>query len=188
MAHSTAKNPAPTLHRAMLVREIVTLCPAAADIMAEYGMHCFSCALGGSETLEEGGRIHGFEDEVIDALLEDINEALATAPARPQTLTITQPAAQGIRSIAEGENKVGQGLAVIVDESGGFCMEFRPETEDGDFTFFNEAEPDVQIFASALTLSRIGGATIDMQDGRFKLDLPEEDKCCGGSESGCGCK
>ncbi len=172
----------------MLVREIVTLCPQAADIMAEYGMHCFSCALGGSETLEEGGRIHGFEDEVIDALLEDINEALVNAPARPQTLTVTQSAAQGIRTIAEGEKKIGQGLAVIVDESGGFCMEFRPEAEKGDLIFFNEAEPDVKIFASTLTLSRIGGATIDMADGRFKLDLPESKSgCCGGSGEDCGC-
>ena len=171
----------------MTVREVISLVPAAADIMLEYGLHCFSCAVGGVETLEQGCRMHGMDDDTVDALVEDINDAIGQAPKRPQTLTITKEAAQGIGAIAEKEKRDGQILVVTVDEQGGFCLEFQESPLKGDLDFTCPEVPEVQIYASVLTLSRIGGATIDMREGRFKLDLPEEEGCCGAEKSGCQC-
>lgn len=177
----------PTINKGMTVREIMALVPAAADIMVEYGLHCFSCSIGGVETLEQGGGMHGFDDETIDALVEDINDAMGQAPKRPQEITITAAAAQAIGGIAKQQGKEGDILIVTVDEQGGFCLEFQEKPLKGDLEFTNPEVPDVKIFASVLTLSRIGGATIDMRDSVFKLDLPDEDGCCGNKESGCGC-
>lgn len=172
----------------MVVREIITLVPAAADIMLEYGLHCFSCSVGGVETLEEGCHMHSMDEDTIDALVEDINDAIGQAPKRPQTITITADAARGIGEIAKKENRVGEILMVTVDEQGGFCLEFQEKPLQGDIDFSNSEVPEVRIFASVLTLGRIGGATIDMREGRFKLDLPDEEGCCGGDKDGCGCK
>ena len=169
----------------MPILEIVTLCPAAKPILAEYGLHCFSCAGSQYETLVEGCKGHGFEDDEIDELVDDLNTALKEMPARPQTLTVTGAAARAVKDVAVQEGRTGEGLAVIVDASGGFCMEFQQEPEEGSTTFGAPEEPSVRIFASALTLQRIGGATIDFREGRFKLDLPEDDSpgscpCAGG--------
>ena len=172
-----------TISKEMTVREVITFVPAAADIMLEYGLHCFSCAVGGVETLEEGARMHGMDDETIEALVEDINDAIGQAPKRPQEVTVTADAARAIGAIAEAEGKSDQILVVTVDEQGGFCLEFQEEPLQGDLEFSCSDVPEVKIYASVLTLSRIGGATIDMREGRFKLDLEEE--CC--SEGGCGC-
>ncbi len=177
-----------TINQNMTVREIMTLVPSAADIMIEYGLHCFSCSVGGIETLSEGCQMHGFDADTIEALVEDINNALGQAPKRPQEITITVDAAKGIRDIASVENKDNQILVVTLDEHGGFCLEFQEKPLLGDKEFTNPEVSDVRIFASVLTLSRIGGATIDMREGRFTLDLPEEDGCCNGSETSCGCK
>ncbi|MEK7218306.1 MAG: hypothetical protein AAB728_02470, partial [Patescibacteria group bacterium] len=57
------------------------------------------------------------------------------------------------------------------DGRGGFCMEFMDGVTDGLRTFRHAGEPDVLTAASGLTLRRIGGATIDYREGRFKLDL-----------------
>lgn len=171
----------------MTVRDIITLFPAAADIMIEYGLHCFSCSVGGVETLVEGCRIHGFEDETIEALISDINDARNDAPARPHELHVTEAAARGVLSIMEAEGKTGTVLRVTLDETGGFCMEFCENVPEGDLTFGDKSVPEVVVTSSPLTLSRIGGATIDMRDGRFKLDLPESGGCCGGDEGACGC-
>ncbi|MBM3230695.1 DUF1858 domain-containing protein [Candidatus Peregrinibacteria bacterium] len=168
----------------MTIRDVVAIFPEAADIMMEYGLHCFSCAVGGVETLMEGCRIHGFDDDTAAALIADINEARGKAPRRPLTITITEPAARGILEIMQREKKEHHILLVTLDETGGFCMEFRETAGDGDGTFGHTAVPDVRVCASAMTLSRIGGATIDFRDGRFKLDLKEE--CCKGS-GGCAC-
>ena len=64
-----------TINQNMTVREIMTLVPSAADIMIEYGLHCFSCSVGGIETLSEGCQMHGFDADTIEALVEDINNA-----------------------------------------------------------------------------------------------------------------
>lgn len=177
----------PVINKHMTVREIMALVPAAADIMVEYGLHCFSCSIGGVETLQQGCGMHGFDEETVEALVDDINDAIHQAPKRPQHLTVTATAARAIGEIAAQQDKQGDILVVTVDEQGGFCLEFQDKPLEGDKEFTHPEVPDVKIFASVLTLSRIGGATIDMRDNVFKLDLPEEGACCGNTDAGCGC-
>ena len=165
----------------MRVIDIVTLVPQAADVMAAWGLHCSGCAVGGLESLAEGCKAHGYGEEDIQLLLQDIEEVRSTTIVRPAIIIVTAEAAHAIRQIGEQEEKppdAHSGLAVIVDGGGGFCMEFRDKSEEGDKTFINVEEPEVRVFASPLTLGRIGGATIDFREGRFKLDLPEDSCTC----------
>ncbi len=183
------KSPQAGIRRQMPILEIVTLIPEAKSVLAEYGLHCFSCAGSEFETLAEGCAGHGFSEEQIDELVDDLNQMLDQMPARPEMLTVTAAAAVAIGKIAKDEQREGEGLAVIADAAGGFCMEFRPEPDAADRTFAAPEEPAVRVFASPLTLKRIGGATIDFRDGRFKLDLPEDalGKGCGCAGGACGC-
>lgn len=166
----------------MRVAEILALLPEAEPVIAQYGLHCFHCSANALETLEEGCRTHGFTDEDIADLVTDLNGLLKSRPARPPTLTVTLPAARALRTIAEQEGRAGQDLEVCVDDTGGFCMEFRAGVPTDYRVFFHADLPLVCLFASALTLQRIGGATIDFRDGRFKLDLPEDQQT-----KGCAC-
>ena len=183
---------AAAITKTMPIMEIVTLIPEAKAVLAEYGLHCFSCAGSEFEMLGEGCASHGFSTEEIDALVDDLNEMLERMPERPETLTLTASAAHAIKQVAaqdpetKATTKGTVGLAVIADAGGGFCMEFRSSAGAGERTFGNAEEPGVALFASALTLKRIGGATIDFRDGRFKLDLPEEDSCSCTPDS-CNC-
>lgn len=184
----------------MPIMEIVTLLPEAKSVLAEYGLHCFSCAGSEFENLDDGCRSHGFSDEEIDELVDDLNRMLDDLPARPQMLVLTADAARAIKNVAQEEGQEDVGLEVIADASGGFCMEFCNDTRtesqavaEGrptEKTFMNPGVPGVRLFASSLTLKRIGGATIDFRDGRFKLDLPEDARKmgCGCSEESCDCR
>lgn len=190
---TTTSTQAPfTVHRSMIVMDVISMCPAAADIMAEYGLHCFSCEVGGSETLEEGCKIHGFDEETIDALVVDINDTIEALPTRPQEITITTPAAENLLKIAKQEGKKKMLLAVVPDGTGGFCLEFCEKKPKDDAEFTNKDVPDVSCFATPAVLFRIGGAVIDFRDERFKLDLPEDNQegCCKGDDvyGNCGCK
>lgn len=167
----------------MPIADIVAFCPEAKNILAEYGLHCFHCTGADTERLGDGCKTHGFDDAEIDALVQDLNEMIEHMPSRPQTLTVTASAARAIADIAKNEGRTGEGLAVIVDSSGGFCMEFRPDPASDEITFRNDEVPDVRILASVMTLKRIGGSTIDYREERFKLDLPPGDS----ANSGCGC-
>ena len=185
----------PIITRDMRVLDIVTLVPQAADVMAQWGLHCSQCSVGGTEILEDGCRAHGLSEEDIDALLVDIDDARQSMPARPGHLTLTASAARAIRALAEQDGKTPDdtwwktgGLTVTVDGEGGFCMEFSNAKEENDRIFIHADEPQVRLFASPLTLGRIGGATIDFRDGRFKLDLFEDASVCDCSPTTCNCE
>ena len=166
--------------------------PEAKSVLAEYGLHCFSCAGSEFENLDEGCRGHGFSDEEIDELVDDLNQMLRDLPARPETLIVMEDAARAIKKVADDEGQKHAILAVIADASGGFCMEFRSsaESKSDEKVFVHTAVPEVHVIASPLTLKRIGGATIDFREGRFKLDLPEDTRtsCCNGFDNGCSCE
>lgn len=181
----------------MRVSDILALLPHAAPLLARYGLSCFGCSANTLESIEDGCRSHGMPEAEIDDLITDLNELLKHRPDRPQTLTVTDAAARSLYGILEGQGKAGWGLQVGLDESGGFCMELRAEAAAEDRIFTNATVPELRLFASPLTLGSIGGATIDLRDGRFKLDLPEDalkKQCaCGGNCScggtgECGCK
>ncbi len=178
----------------MRVLDIVTLVPQAAAVMAQWGLHCSGCSMGGQESLAEGCRAHGLTEEDVTLLLQDIEDAKNTMPARPQELHISPAAARAIYALAQEEGKLEEhspwistgGLAVVLDDAGGFCMEFVDHPQEGDKVFIQPEVPEIRFFASILTLGRIGGATVDMREGRFKLDLPEDGCAC--SPSSCACE
>ena len=170
-----------TIHKDMLVADIVALCPEAQSVLAEYGLHCFGCEGSAYETLSEGCLGHGFEESDILELVDDLNEMIHTMPVKPETITVTLPAAKAIEQVAKDSDKSGEGLLVTVDGHGGFCMEFQKELGHDQKVFFHPEKPEVRIFATSLTLKRIGGSTIDFREERFKLDLAED------SKAGCGC-
>ena len=168
------------VNASMPVFEIITLCREAADIMAAYGLHCFSCSMGGVETLADGCMLHGMDNDTVNSLVEDINDVLRAEPLRPATITVTKEAANAIAGIARAEEKQDHALIVTADMHGGFCLEFQAETPEGHVTFGHKDVPAIRVLASPLTLWRIGGATIDFREGRFKLDLAEDQCGCGG--------
>lgn len=185
------------IRKDMRVSEIVALLPESESLLAEYGLSCFSCSANAYETLHEGCSSHGFSDEDINDLTADLNILLSQRPERPQTLTVTKEAAEQLKTILTEQGTLANGLTVGLDENSGFCMESSEKPADAK-TFLNDAVPELKIHAAVVTLKRIGGATIDFREGRFKLDLPEdqtkkacackgEGECKCGGKGKCGC-
>lgn len=172
------------------VADIVALYPHVAPILAEYGLHCVGCSASEFETLEEGCLGHGMTEEDVTNLVSDLNDFIASTPARPMELAITKDAALAIKQIGESEQPSEAapsktfGLSVLSDPSGNFFMEFREAPDEGDHVFRHEEVPDVSVFASFGTLQHIGGATIDVQDGKFKLDVGSACSC---DKNHCSC-
>lgn len=162
------------IHRDMRVGEVVVLLPEAGNLLAEYGLHCSGCVMGGMETLEDGCRIHGFSQEDTEDLLADLNTLLQLPLHRPQKLTITERAAYALGKILVENKKRGHYVCVGLDDAGKFFLEFSRKLPSNTAVFFHRSVPSVRVFALPLTLRRIGGATIDYCDGRFKLDMSRE--------------
>lgn len=174
----------------MRLQDILALLPHAEPLLAEYGLHCVGCAGSAFETLEEGYLSHGFKEDKLDDLVTDLNELFKRQPERPKTIDVTEAAARSLAALLESEGQADHILVVGLDDAGGFAMDVLPDVANDHVFFGHEAVPTLRLAASPLTLSRIGGATIDHRDGRFKLDLPgdKEKKTCACSSGGaCGC-
>jgi hybrid cluster-associated redox disulfide protein len=174
----------------MPIMEIITFCPAARGILAEYGLHCVGCVGSAFETLREGCMGHGFGNEDIDDLLTDLNQIYDEMPERTPTITVTESAARAIAEVMKAEGRDGGSLSIIPDGNGGFCLEHGQESDDGHAVFSHPAVPTVRVTASAMALRRIGGAVVDYRDNTFKLDLPEDaiEQCGCNETGGCACK
>lgn len=59
-----------------LLGTILQECPRAAELLAEYGLHCVSCFMNDYDTLETGAQIHGMTDEEMQEMIDEINEQL----------------------------------------------------------------------------------------------------------------
>jgi hybrid cluster-associated redox disulfide protein len=176
----------PRIHRWMNVLELAELHPRAGDILAAYGLHCIGCAYSEVETLEEGALAHGLTDDDISNILIDLEELLTDDAQKPQTITITEPAARALVTIAQNEGKEEWKLRVTTDETGSFCMEFVESTNEDDAFFGHPSVPNLTLVASKDALGRIGGSVIDHREGRFKLDLAKNKACaCGESCTKC---
>jgi len=59
-----------------LLGVILEECPRAAELLAEYGLHCISCFANQYDTLEMGAQVHGMTDEEMQEMIDEINGEL----------------------------------------------------------------------------------------------------------------
>jgi len=64
------------IDKEMTIGEIVQANMEAAEVMARHGLHCIGCHVALWETLEEGCKAHGLDDEQIDLMVKEINEII----------------------------------------------------------------------------------------------------------------
>jgi len=58
------------------IAELIDRVPESVDIMMEYGLGCVGCMASGGESLEEGAKAHGLNNEEIEEMVGEINEKL----------------------------------------------------------------------------------------------------------------
>lgn len=55
--------------------EVLSICPEAAEVFAKHGMHCPTCPMAQSETLEQGMQAHGLD---VDEIVKEVNDIIKT--------------------------------------------------------------------------------------------------------------
>lgn len=66
--------------RDMIIADVVGRYPFAIEIFMDFGIHCFSCSVSEYETIEQGVLGHGFTEEELEELLEEINSSIKNPP------------------------------------------------------------------------------------------------------------
>lgn len=55
------------------ISEVLDACPEAAEILFDAGLGCAMCPHAQYESLNDGCRAHGFDDEEINVLIGELN-------------------------------------------------------------------------------------------------------------------
>jgi hybrid cluster-associated redox disulfide protein len=72
----TNKNSTYILTKTQILRAVADESPRAAELLADYGLHCISCFFSEFDTLETGARVHGMTDTEVDDMVAEINEQM----------------------------------------------------------------------------------------------------------------
>lgn len=57
----------------MLIGDLVQKYPESGNILFNYGLHCIGCMVSLMETIEQGCKAHGMDDDTIDRMVDDLN-------------------------------------------------------------------------------------------------------------------
>lgn len=60
----------------MGIMEIVQKNEKCAEVLMNNGMHCLGCAASRFESLEQGCKAHGMDDEKINKIVKELNEVV----------------------------------------------------------------------------------------------------------------
>lgn len=58
------------------INRIIEEHPEAVDVFMAYGLHCIGCHFSEFDTVEDGARIHGMDDEDIELMMRDANKTI----------------------------------------------------------------------------------------------------------------
>jgi len=74
----TEKEMLKKIDKHMTVTEILNIDPMISNILAAHGMTCLFCGAAVNESLEDACRVHGFDDDYVDIMVEQINDFIGS--------------------------------------------------------------------------------------------------------------
>lgn len=172
----------------MTIEDILSLFPHKSQKLANEitraGLHCVGCGAATWETLEAGMLGHGMAPESITTLVSRLN-SLLQEQSDPNTITLSEKAAQKFREFAEEEGKQGWGLRFAEQAAGcsglEYDLDFSQQADEHDAVFHSQG---LEIHVKKALIGRLIGCDIDYVDGLygagFKISNPNV-------KSGCGC-
>ncbi len=182
----------PHITHAMTISQVLEIHPKAADIMQQFGLHCFGCSINVLETLEQGIIGHGMPESTLTELMDALNSDLTQfhKDLKEKGISLSEKAALKIAEIAQMEGRKQYGIRVKMGEGGGCCksatysMDFENAANEGDKILgFHHG---VTLFIDKDSFQKMHGSTIDYitsydAEG-FKIENPNVEK------EGCACK
>lgn len=179
-------------HKDMTVGQVVDEFPGAADILMGYGLHCVGCFANSFETVEQGVKGHGYNDEDLEELIEHLNEAyedeslqgtvqkVAPKEAQNMTIKLTDRAVEQIKMISEKEDKAGWPLRIHAEKAGKklkYAMNFtQPQETTPSDKGFQFLAGKVRIVVDTQLYHQMNGLEVDYvkEENRagFKMNNP----------------
>lgn len=166
------------------------------EILTEFGIHCVGCSASAFETLEEGVLSHGYTEEQLSKLVNDLNKAITDKKIKikknnvPKNFTIklTNKALIKLKEMMKKENKKNEVLRVSVLAGGcsgyTYDLEIIPKSLENDLVM---KQSGIQISIDNESTEFLNNVVIDfidtLNESGFKFNNPNATKECGCGKS-----
>ena len=156
----------------MTIGEIVAKYPETAQIMLNYGLHCVGCHVNAFETLEQGILGHGYPEEMLNKMLDEMNTSINETTDK-KTIKLDDASVLKINDLLRSEGKEGWGLRVSIEfhETISYQLAFEERKNDDDVLF---EDAGIKIFVdpqSAKFLHNLFIAYVESEEGAgFKVE------------------
>lgn len=172
------------------------------EILMSYGFHCIGCGASGFESVEAGAMVHGLDDEAIDKLVKELNDA-ANEEAKDaggkkkasacdcvgEAVVISKPASDKIKGLMAAEGKQGWGLrlSAVQTPTGDYDYEldFEKTHKKGDLSV--KVEGGMLVFFEKRLEKIVSGIVIDYKKGSGGEDVFTMKKHSHAHGSSCDC-
>lgn len=184
------------ISRDILISEILAKNPNKSSILAEmlldFGIHCIGCGASNFETLGQGVLGHGFSEQQLDKLINDLNKVIETGDERVSVipiqnfkLTLTDQAIKKVKEAMKQKGTKNTTLRVSVIPGGcsGYLydLQFIDKPSKNDLNFKQDG---VNIAVDKESMDTLNNMEIDyidtLNESGFKFNNPN-------AEHGCGC-
>lgn len=175
----------------MLIGDLVSLFPDAVGPLLEEGVHCIGCGASNFETIGQGLLGHGASEQDIARVIEKLNKAVEESkkyPSNPESVTITEGAADKVGELLKKQKKPFEGLRISVVPGGcsGFQygFEFAEKKDKEDKVLEVKG---VKFFIDSSSMDMMKGSKIEyvesLQGSGFKISNPNAHGSCGCGKS-----
>ncbi len=161
------------------IGDILYKLPAAQEILLSYGLGCVGCSVSTYESLEDGVFGHGFTENDLSEILEDLNIAWKEEKnniykSDTQKIELTDNAYYKIQEFQKEQNKDGYGFKIeVLDtfDTPSYFLDFLQNPESHDQII---EVKEIKIFIDLASLKFLKNKVIDFvktNEGEgFKID------------------
>lgn len=161
--------------------------------MMEFGIHCVGCGASTFETLEQGVLGHGYSEEELEVLVNELNiivkdKSEAATTFKAFSLTLTDSALKKVAEIMKQQKKSDAILRISVLAGGcsgrTYDMEIIDKPIKSDLHF---KQKSIKIAVDKNSLDYLNGSIVDFVDtlneSGFKFNNPNAHRSCGCGKS-----
>jgi hybrid cluster-associated redox disulfide protein len=133
------------------ISDVLTSHPETLGVFLKYGLACIGCSVSGFETVQQGGLAHGFDENTIKQLVEELKE-------KSKQVVLTEKAAEKLKEFKKGKNLI---LRKIQDKEKSFF-----DLEFGKGEGLKVKDKGFIIIIEAKIIGEVKGMTIDWVEGK----------------------
>jgi iron-sulfur cluster assembly protein len=179
------KKMAETIKKTDTIGDAVRNFPSIIPVFQKYGLSCIGCSVQYDESIEQGAKGHGMEDQIIESMISEANKAISSSSfATDSEISVSDSAITKIKEFISKNSKEGAVFRIGVMPGGcsgnSYKFSIEPEQKETDKCFqFGE----LKIVVDKQSLDILKGSKIDFIDSLegsgFKITNPSAQSTCG---------